>query len=80
MTEQNSTYRVVYVEPGKPACENRLVPGWKISRRQLGDTLNVFMPMTIKPSLWAMTKQSFWAWKEIAVWKTAAFWLAPSLW
>ena len=46
MTEQNSTYRVVYVD---------------------------------KPSLWAMTKQSFWAWKEIVAWKTAAFWLAPSL-
>lgn len=24
MTEQNSTYRVVYVEPGKPACEKQI--------------------------------------------------------
>lgn len=24
MTEQNGTYRVVYVEPGKPACEKQI--------------------------------------------------------
>ncbi len=63
-----SEYRVVYVEPGKPAVEKKIGTELQDLQAAVGGMIECIYAHETRRLSWETTRQSCWVWKETGGW------------